>query len=124
MRPVALLLLALLTACSSTTQDQDNPFRPESFQPRGGELQIFVDNLNFADATLTVQHDAGRTRLGTVGGKSRGQFRIPWTGVRDLRIRIDLLASHEWIPPPLSVGPVDQVSVTVDTVITRSRLLR
>ena len=124
MRSVVVLVLALLAACSSSTPDEENPFRPDSFQPRGGELEILVNNLNFADATIVAFHEAGRTRLGTVGGKSSGRFRIPWSGMRDLRLRIDLLASDTWTSAPLAVGPGDQVDLTIETVLTRSRLIR
>jgi hypothetical protein len=125
MRSALALAITLLMACSSgSVADEDNPFRPGAFEPRGGEIEIFVNNLNFADATLLALHEGGRTRLGTVGGKSSGRFRIQWQSPRDLRIQIDLLAGDNFTTLPISAAPGDQIGLTVETVLGRSQLTR
>jgi hypothetical protein len=124
MRSIAYLALTLLVACSSTTSDEDNPFRPESYQPRGAEIRIQVNNLNFADATLMALYEGGRFRLGTVSGKSAREFRMAWPAPRELRIQIDLLAADRYTTYPLSVAPGDRVGLTIETVLNRSQLIR
>ena len=118
--------MTLLTACSSggAVPDADNPFRPSEFEGRGRQIDVYVDNLNFADATLLALHEGGRIRLGRVGGKSEGTFSLAWPGVRDLRIQIDLLAGDHFTTPPISVSPGDRVSLIVETVLSRSMLTR
>lgn len=124
MRQLLGLALCLVAACSTgQVADEDNPFRP-SYNARGGEIEVFVDNLNFADATLTAIHQGGRQRLGIVGGKDSSRFTLPWPGVRDLRVRIDLLAADSYTTAPLSVSPGDRVRLTIETVLRRSQLIR
>jgi hypothetical protein len=125
MRSALALAMALLAACSGgQVSDEDNPFRPGAFEPRGGEIEILVNNLNFADATLLAFHEGGRTRLGTVGGKSSGRFRISWQSPRDLRIQIDLLAGDNYTTLPISAAPGDRIGLTIETVLSRSQLTR
>lgn len=125
MRSALALATMLLAACASgQVEDEDNPFRPGQFEPRGGEIEILVNNLNFADATLLALHEGGRTRLGTVGGKSSARYRIGWPSPRDLRIQIDLLAGDNYTTLPLSAAPGDRIGLTIETVLTRSQLTR
>ena len=126
MRLRLVFALTLLTACSSSgpVADEDNPFRPSSFDGRGSEIDIYVNNINFADATLMALHEGGRTRLGRVGGKSEGRFELAWPGVRDLHIQIDLLAGDQYTTPPISVSPGDRVGLVVESVLSRSMLTR
>lgn len=124
MRKLLGVALTLLAACSTgQVADKDNPFRPD-FDASGGEIEIVVDNQNFADATLTALHQGGRQRLGTVGGKGSARFTLTWPGIRDLQIRISLLAANNHTTQPISVSPGDRVRLTIETVLSRSQLIR
>lgn len=123
MRLLLGLTVALLVGCASSTADEENPFSA-GFDPIGGAVDLHVDNINFQDATVTAIHQGGRQRLGVVGGKTSRSFHFEWPSTRDIRLHIDLLASVNYLTPPMSVSPGDVLRLHIDTVLNRSHLSR
>ncbi len=120
-RWVAVASMCLALGCAST--DPPNPFRGE-VSTRDQTIEIFVENLDFNDATLHVLADGARQRLGTVAGKGEQRFTVSWTFVRDLSIQISLLAANEFTTPRLSVNPGEQVRLVIQRPLNRSYLIR
>lgn len=87
---------------------------PDYFQEEGdAAISLRVDNNNFNDATLWVLADGARRRLGIVGGNTRRTFRIPWTGVRTVRVEVDLLAGGGFTTDPLSVERGEELDLVI-----------
>ncbi len=59
---------------------------------RSREITIFVDNLDFSDARIYMSTGGGRTRLGSVSGKTRQRFQREWR-FPTLGFEVDLLGS-------------------------------
>jgi hypothetical protein len=76
----------LIAACSAIRED--TPPSPFDEGGRGpANIQITVDNQDFRDATLYVDWNGVRQRVGTVLGKTRETFSTPW---RDYQVRLDV----------------------------------
>lgn len=115
--------LCLVAWACSSTPDTPNPFRGET-AARDQTITIFVENLDFNDATLHVIADGSRERLGTVSGKQEERFTVGWNFVRDLSIHINMLAGDEFTTPRLAVNPGERVRLVIQRPIHRSYLIR
>lgn len=82
-----------------------------------------VINNNFNEATLRAIYRTER-RLGVVSGNSRASFDLPWPGVNDLRIRIDILAGDSFTTNAVSASSGETVFLTVERPLYRSWLRR
>lgn len=116
-RGLAAGLVLALSACASSggSERLSNPFSQDLASRN--QVQIQVQNFNFADATVWVLvRDARRQRLGIVTGKSSAVFTIPWTFSEPLRLEFDLLADVRCITEELSVDPGDilELQISVD----------
>ncbi len=54
------------------------------------DITIHVDNLDFSDARIYISTGGGRTRLGSVSGKTRQRFTREWR-LPTLGFEVDLL---------------------------------
>jgi hypothetical protein len=54
------------------------------------DITIYVDNLDFSDARIYISTGGGRTRLGSVSGKTRQSFTREWR-LPTLGFEVDLL---------------------------------
>ena len=106
---VALVVLTTITACVKRTAL--NPFSRGSDEP--STVQIYVDNQNFNDLTLLAITTRGRQPLGRIGGATRRTFTLPWQGLDELRIRIEVLAGQDYESNRLNVSPGDRLELTV-----------
>lgn len=54
------------------------------------DVTIYVDNLDFSDARIYISTGGGRTRLGSVSGKTRQRFTREWR-LPTIGFEVDLL---------------------------------
>ncbi len=115
-----LLAAWVASACAGTAQPS-NPF--ESRGSGAESVRVSVINNNFNEATLRALYRTER-RLGVVSGNGRKSFDLPWPGVNDLRIRIDILAGDSFTTNQVSVSPGETVFLTIERPLHRSWLRR
>ena len=109
---IAACALALaLGACGSRTSiPGSDPFQGGA---AAQEIRLSVRNNNFYDASLTAISDAGRRRLGTVGGNQSAVFSMPLSFVSGLRIEVDLLAGPTCTTDFITVSPGETVELEI-----------
>jgi len=120
----AALSLALgmaLGACASSTRS-DTPFSTSRDRP--DEVQIVVQNLNFADARLYTIRRGTRVRLGTVNGKQDAEFTLRWPMSDVLSIEIDLLAGPTCATRQMQVDPGDILELQIAVAFRQSSFCR
>lgn len=66
------------------------------------EVTIHVDNLDFSDARIYISTGGGRTRLGSVSGKTRQRFSREWR-LPTIGFEIDLLGGGSYRTQELAV---------------------
>ncbi|NUP69991.1 MAG: hypothetical protein HOQ16_02085 [Gemmatimonadaceae bacterium] len=73
------LLLALVGGCASATPAASPAADPDAAPTH---VVLSVDNHNWSDVVVSVEHDSRRDRLGTVKAASKQMLRIPvmWIG--------------------------------------------
>lgn len=69
---------------------------------RSREVTIFVDNLDFSDARIYISTGGGRSRLGSVSGKTRQRFQREWR-LPTIGFEIDLLGGGSYRTQELAV---------------------
>lgn len=69
---------------------------------RSREITIYVDNLDFSDARIYISTGGGRTRLGSVSGKTRQRFQREWR-LPTLGFEVDLLGGGKYRTAELAV---------------------
>ena len=107
--------LVLAAACSvfRPSVDPPSPF----VEQRETTIQITVDNQDFRDATLWMNWNGTKQRLGTVTGKTTLTFTTPW---RDFQVRlaVDFLGGGVLDEgDPILVSPGEHI----DYIILRDR---
>jgi len=117
-----LVALTLAAGCASDPTPP-NPFRGEVPQSER-TIQVFVENLDFNDATLHAVADGGRIRMGTVNGKQHSTFTVTWPYVRDLSVHISQLAGDDFTTRRLTVSPGETVRLFIQRPVQRSYLIR
>lgn len=110
----SLILAALgsLAGCSGSGRNAPNPFE----MPQGGttsSLELFVDNQNFNNVRLEAESIRGRIPVGRVSGNGRATFRLQWSDVHELRIRMDFLAGGEYVSNTLTVRAGDRLELMI-----------
>jgi hypothetical protein len=104
---VALGLAA--TACARSVGSSPSPFveRAET------TIQITVDNQDFRDATLYLNWNGTRQRLGTVTGKTTRTLTTPWEDYQ-VRLAVDFLGGGE-VPlgDPILVSPGEHIDFII-----------
>ncbi|MCY4647860.1 MAG: hypothetical protein OXE73_13410 [Gammaproteobacteria bacterium] len=66
------------------------------------DITIFVDNLDFNDARIYISTGGGRTRLGSVSGKTRERFTREWR-LPTIGFEVDLLGGGVYRTQELAV---------------------
>lgn len=111
-RALLCALALLLGACHTrTAYPGQDPFAEDGGTAQ--EVRVRVRNNNFYDASLTAVGDAGRRRLGTVGGNQSAVFTMPWTFTGGLRIEVDLLAGPTCTTEYITVSPGEDVLLEI-----------
>lgn len=86
------LFLVGTAACAGRAADVD-PFRSGA-----GDLEapvlLTVDNQDFRDATIFVNWNGPRQRLGAVTGKTKKTFEMRWQNY-EMRLEVDFLGGGE-----------------------------
>ena len=99
-RPLfALCVLAALLAAGCTGQRRA-PVGIGSEPSR--DITIFVDNLDFNDARIYISTGGGRTRLGSVSGKTRQRFTREWR-LPTIGFEVDMLGGGNYRTQELAV---------------------
>ena len=67
------------------------------------DITIFVDNLDFSDARIYISTGGGRSRLGSVSGKTRQRFTREWR-LPTIGFEVDLLGGGNYRTQELAVN--------------------
>jgi hypothetical protein len=95
-----------LAACSGGV-----PSPYDRTDPDAAELRIFAENRSAYDVRVYVQSTRGLQLLGIVGGNATRSFRVSWTQLDDLRLRIEELAGLTYQTNRLPVSPGDRLDL-------------
>lgn len=99
-RPLfALCVLATLLAAGCAGQSRPPP--GIGSEP-SRDITIFVDNLDFNDARIYISTGGGRTRLGSVSGKTRQRFTREWR-LPTIGFEVDMLGGGNYRTQELAV---------------------
>lgn len=118
---VGVLLTAWVASGCAGSAQPSNPF--DSRGSGAESVRVNVVNNNFNEATLRAIYRTER-RLGVVSGNSEASFDVPWLGVNDLRIRIDILAGDSFTTNRISASPGETLFLTIERPLHRSWLRR
>lgn len=115
----ALLGAAGLGGCSSSPEEG----RVDPFEPRAAHVFVEVRNQYEMEVLLHAYGPGLRERLGSLGpGRSR-VWRVPWTDVGDIRVRVEPSTGPHLESNALTVRPGQGVLFTVASEIGRSVLI-
>ena len=109
-------MIVALGSCLPAAPAPPDPF----LDTAPDEVQLYVRNQNYYDATLSAISDTGIRRLGIVGGQQEARFSMPWAVSAGLRVQIDLLAGRTCTTPPMQVNPGDIVELQILAQFDRS----
>lgn len=85
-------------------------------------LRLYVDNQNFADATIYALFDGGiPVRLGQVSGKSKEVFTFDYRP-GEISLQIRLLAGPTTTTQPIPVFPGDELDLIIPAEISAVRI--
>jgi len=104
-----LAAFALLAGCAGKRSGGNAFSGPDAEQ----EVKIFVTNLAFMDATIYAITNAGRIRLGRVGGTKEAVLTMPCRMPTQLSLEIDILAGPRCYTEELWVDPGDHLDLTL-----------
>ncbi|MBI4539968.1 MAG: hypothetical protein HY704_10725 [Gemmatimonadetes bacterium] len=117
----AMLALALLLPLAGCIGRRESALSGSG--RRGEQVTVEVENQNFYDATIYAIGDGSRSRLGTVVGNTKQNFRLPWIP-RDIRFEIRLQAGGTYTTHSLPVNPGDQLQLVVTPDLQLSSVRR
>jgi len=89
-----LLFFGSASGCASLGGSAPNPFDGGLRQAREDRLRIEVRNLNFNDITVYAVTTGRRVRLGTVTGKTDGNFRLEWNYAEAIGFQVDVIGGR------------------------------
>ena len=101
----------LLVSCVSAGGGS-NPFREEN---REKEIQVFITNLAFMDATVYGVTNGSRQRLGRVTGKRESQFSVYFPMTADFWLEVDILAGPKCRTERMTVSPGEHLELIIQT---------
>ena len=104
---IALLTAVLATAACASQRSAALFGEPEVKQV----LRLKVTNNNFSDAGLYLLSDGSRRRLGTVTGKSSGDYSVTWTKNAPIQIEVDFIAGSTCTTRAIMVSPGDELAL-------------
>jgi len=108
---LAALAAVFLVSCASAGGGS-NPFREDN---REKEIQVFITNLAFMDATVYGVTNGSRRRLGRVTGKRESQFSVPFPVTADFWLEVDILAGPKCRTERMSVSPGEHLELVIQT---------
>jgi type IV pilus biogenesis protein CpaD/CtpE len=123
MRSIRLIpvVLALAAGCARATPAVTGALDPDAAPTH---VVLSVDNHNWSDIVVSVEHDSKRDRLGTVKAASKQQLRIPvmWIGAsRAIRLVAHRIGSMgEFRSEGFSVQLDQVISWTLESDLQRS----
>lgn len=109
------LLLTLLGGCGILWG------RGDPDEPIDENIYVRVENQNFYDATIYIFWNSERRRLGQVVGNTEEVFTTPYRMGGVIAFQVSLLAGPSFTTDPMSVGPGEEVIVTIPPQLHRMR---
>ena len=106
-----------VTACGPRSDRPPSPALADS-------LTVFVDNANFADATISVFHTRSVSRrLGVVSGNTKATFRFRPQST-EVFFEVDFLAGSTFYSPKMPVAPGDELELRIPASMATSQFSR
>jgi hypothetical protein len=109
--------LLVLPGCSLFS-GQENPFRTES----AARLSIVVENRNTESVLVEVLEPERRLGLGTVEGRGRAVYVIPWPEAQELRFAITPPQGRSHVTTGVRIRPGTEVELWVQDPVEMSVL--
>ena len=106
---VALTLVLLLVACSTSGEEAGDPFRSDR---RSNEIFIEVRNQDFLDATVYTARGQSLRRLGLVTGKTERTFRTEWIHM-DIQLLVRLIGGRSFRTETTPVSPGETIELII-----------
>jgi hypothetical protein len=116
-RPLLAAALLVLPGCGAFSQ-RDNPFRTES----AARLSIVVENRNTQSVLVEVLDSERRLGLGTVAGRTRAVYVIPWPDTQQIRFVITPPQGLEHTTRGVRVEPGSEIELWVQDPVELSVL--
>lgn len=110
--------LLLLPSCS-LFPGRENPFRAES----AARLSIVVENRNTESVLVEVMEPERRLGLGTVAGRGRAVYSIPWPEAQELRFVITPPQGGSHTTTGVRVEPGTEIELWVQDPVALSVLV-
>jgi hypothetical protein len=109
---LAVSLPLVVAVCSAFREDTPpSPFENGGNVPQN--IQITVDNQDWRDATLYVDWNGVRQRVGSVLGKTTQTFSTPWREYM-VRLDVDFVGGGGMAPrDPIQVQPGDHLDFVI-----------
>lgn len=119
------MVVAGATVISTSACSAGGP-RAEGHSPAAPPVTVLVENSNWADMTVYVEHAGIRTRLGTVTTATRRLFQLPRTLASiaaSFRLVADPVGSADvYTTPQVQVTPGQQVNFVIENQVGISTL--
>ena len=107
--PIGVVLVLFAGACASSGSDVPSPF----VQGDEATVGITVDNQDYRDATLYVNWNGVRQRVGMVIGKTKETFTVPWKDF-EVKLEVDFVGGGGFeARDALSVWPGEHVDFII-----------
>ena len=109
LRCAGILSVFFLAACAGTRS------APPGMGDRPSEeVTVYVDNLDFNDATIYISVSGSRTRLGNVDGKTQQRFERNWR-LPTIAFEIDLLGGRTYRTIEVPVAPGEVLDLLIQS---------
>jgi len=109
---LVLTSLMVASSCGLSTNAR-NPFDGSLRQQQEDRLRIQIQNMNFNDITIFAVSAGQRIRLGSVTGKTDGNFRLDWNYANPISFEIDVVGGRGCDTPPIAVDPGARIWVQI-----------
>lgn len=121
----AFLAAGVLSACGGAApRPSENPFGDGEGATRGA-IHLTVVNTWGTPAEVTVLRSGERTPLGTVQGRSRQMYRVPWpVPTSHLRVEIRIQGGGSYTTPGIEAYQGERYGLRIERDLRASRLRR
>ena len=109
---LVLTSVLVASACGLSTNAR-NPFDGSLAQAQEDRLRIQVQNMNFNDVTVFAVSSGQRVRVGSVTGKTDGNFRLTWNYADHISFQISVVGGRNCNTAPIAVDPGARVWVQI-----------
>jgi hypothetical protein len=109
---LVLTSILVASACGLSTNAR-NPFDGSLEQAQEDRLRVQIQNMNFNDVTVFAISSGQRVRVGSVTGKTDGNFRLNWNYADPISFQISVVGGRNCDTPPIAVDPGARVWVQI-----------